>query len=264
MNGTTSRSRGDWTNMTISDWLESTPADWMAQAIPGWQDWSYGDLLATSPRDVLMRMYEPWSTQTAGPAVRPQRPHGRRHHHDRHDCGCHDAEHHDHHRHHEPCRHCGPEPCECYCCLGDVDLAVYARFGDRRVVPISIENERRREKEITLELSDWTTRGGNPGPVRTDFLAPVKFTLAPCGEQDVVLVVDVQPTGQGKGDILQRDAAAEKGQEGRTKIPDVDTCEVVTADLRVVGCDHRPIRIAVAILPRDCDPYRVPCGCTCC
>lgn len=259
--------------MTISDWLEATPADWMEQAIPGWQNWSYGDLLGASPRDLLARMYEPWSTQTTGPTVRPHRPHrGRHHHHHHHDCGCHDAEHHEHHHRHEPCRHCGPEPCECLCCLGDVDLAVYARFGERRVVPISIENERRREKEITLELSDWTTRGGGPGPVRTDLLEPAKFTLAPCGEQDVVLVVEVRPTDQGQGDVLQRDVAAkdaaakkgQEGQEGRTKIPDVDTCEVVTADLRVVGCDHRPIRIAVAILPRDCDPYRVPCGCTCC
>ena len=48
------------------------------------------------------------------------------------------------------------------------------------------------------------------------------------------------------------------------KLGDVDDCLVAVADLRLVGCDHRPLRIAVAILPRDCDPFRVSCGCTCC
>lgn len=260
MNATKSRTRGDWTNATVSDWIESTPSDWMDQAMPGWRDWSYADLLRTSPSEWMTRMYSPWSAQTPWPAMRPaHRTHRRRRHHHHWDCGCDEDERAEHHRHHECCD-CGRERCECFCCLGDVDLAVYSRVGDRRVVPIAVENERRREQAITLELSEWTTRGGNPGAVHTDLLEPKSFTLAPCGEQDVVLVVDVRPPDQGTGE--QSDVAAEEGQ--RRRLPDVDRCEVVTADLRLVGCDRRPVRIAVAILPRDCDPYRVTCGCTCC
>jgi hypothetical protein len=242
--------------MTISDWMEATPTDWIDRALPGWRDWSYGDLLRTSPTQWWTGMVTPWSAQTAWPAARPaHRPRHHRHHH-RHGCGC--GRGHEHHHRPEGCARCGPEPCECFCCLGDVDLAVYARVGERRVVPITVENERRREKTVTLELSEWTTRGGNPGQVRTDLLEPKAFTVAPCGEQSVVLVVDVGTPEKTPG--RRSDGTSEEGR----KLPDVDGCEVVTADLRLVGCDHRPIRIAVAILPRDCDPYTVGCGCTCC
>ncbi|MDX1416664.1 MAG: hypothetical protein R3293_20860 [Candidatus Promineifilaceae bacterium] len=125
-----------------------------------------------------------------------------------------------------------------------------------------VENERHREKEITLEFSDWTTRGGKPAPVETVFLEPKTFTLPPCGQQDVTLAVKISRTEEaGTAD----DAADEKKDTAQRKqIPDVDDCLVVTADLRLVGCDHRPLRIALAIVPRDCDSYRVHCGCTCC
>jgi len=254
LSATETRSRADWTDMTVSDWMETTPSDWMDRAVPGWRDWSYGELWRMAPSEWWSRMAAPWTGQTASPATRPT--HRPRHH---WDCGCGDDRH-EHHRRHHPCRRCGSDPCECFCCLGDVDLAVYARLGERRVVPIAVENERRREKSVKLELSDWTTRGGNPGPVQTARLEPQEFTLAPCGEQDVVLVVEVQPAEQAGA--VTRDAVA--GDEGPSRLPDVDGCEVVTADLRLVGCDRRPIRIAVAVLPRDCDPYGVHCGCTCC
>jgi hypothetical protein len=39
---------------------------------------------------------------------------------------------------------------------------------------------------------------------------------------------------------------------------------VFSADLRVEGCDTRPIRIALALLPRDCNAYEIDCGCGCC
>jgi hypothetical protein len=56
---------------------------------------------------------------------------------------------------------------------------------------------------------------------------------------------------------------AGKSAKDRT-LPDVDDCLVAVGDLRVEGCDIRSVRIAVAILPRDCSPYEIECGCCCC
>jgi hypothetical protein len=44
----------------------------------------------------------------------------------------------------------------------------------------------------------------------------------------------------------------------------VDRCEVGYATLRADGCIVRPIVLAVAVLPDDCDAYRRPCSCGCC
>ena len=153
-----------------------------------------------------------------------------------HDCGC-------------GCD-CEKDMCHCECCIGDVDLVVYGRVGERRIITITIENSRRREKEIKLELSNWTTRSGKPTDISAQILTPTQFKLAPCAEHSVAIVVNAVPN-----DISSSDD---------NRIPDVDECEVVFADLRVEGCDIRPIRIALALLPRDCDTYDVECGCSCC
>ena len=81
---------------------------------------------------------------------------------------------------------------------------------------------------------------------------PSDFTIGPCAQHDATLFVDIS----GEQD--------QKDQTGRTGAPDVDDCLVAVGDLRVDGCDIRPIRIAVAVVPRDCDPYEVECGCGCC
>src|SRR5438876_6896604 len=128
----------DWLNMTPSDWMRLTPSDWMGRTVSEWMSTSYEDLIRTKPGD--------WWSKTYG-AQRHKAPH------------------------HEPCcRRCESDPCQCECCIGDVDFAIYARVGEQRVIPILVENERRREKQITLELSNWTTRGGKPAPVQTVLL----------------------------------------------------------------------------------------------
>lgn len=263
----------DWMNLKPSDWIDATRSDWMNRASGLWGK-SYADMINTAPTDWWTMLYGPGAAMPgAGASATAQwsrRPGG---------CGCHEdtsSRTHAHHHHDHGCRRCGSDPCQCACCIGDVDFAVYSRSGEQRVIPIIVENERRRDTQITLELSEWTTRGGNVTPVQTVLLSPKAFSLGACAEQKIILVVKVgggdgTNTGQSSTDQQgantgQQDAQqqAATGVASRTSQPDVDTCLVATADLRLVGCDHRPLRIAVAILPRDCDPYTVTCGCTCC
>jgi hypothetical protein len=127
---------------------------------------------------------------------------------------------------------------------------VYSRLGERRVIPISITNERRREREVSLELSAFKTKGGREVPVVGSIVGAHTFTMAPCEEKAVVIVVESSEP------IADRDV----------DVPtDVDDCTVAVADLRVEGCEIRcPIGIGVVLLPRDCDVYDVSCGCSCC
>ena len=91
-------------------------------------------------------------------------------------------------------------------------------------------------------------------------LEPKTFSLAACAEQKITLIVKV------RDDAASTNPNPNPNQDqppAQTSLPDVDDCLVATADIRLIGCDHRPIRVAVAVLPRDCDPYEVSCGCTC-
>jgi hypothetical protein len=90
---------------------------------------------------------------------------------------------------------------------------------------------------------------------------PAEFTLASCEERDAVVVIETEQRDDGEGQPKPEEAHA-RGEERR--LPDVDDCVVAYADLRVVGCDTRPIRIAVAVLPRDCHSYPVDCASACC
>ena len=158
----------------------------------------------------------------------------------------------------EPCRRCRDDcTCHCTCCVCDSDVVVFTRLGERRVVPIVIENSRRRERQITLDLSGFATKGGSDAPVQVELLGPKTFELAGCSDREVTLLVDLSP---GRGGSASR--ATKKDEEG--DLPDVDDCLVAVGDLRVEGCDIRPVRIAVAVLPRDCDPFEIECGCGCC
>jgi hypothetical protein len=235
----------------------------------------YGDYLTSTPTEVMDAAYRemarPWEemARTGGGYGRGPRPgrhrgHDHRHH---HDCGC-GHDHHDDCGCEEPCPRCNPDPCQCQCCIPDADLVVYGRVGETRVIPIEIENERRRDKDLELELSGWSSPGGKPTGVRTLLLNPRQITLRPCEKAEVVLVVRLGDDDQGDEAVAQpksrTDSDDERETPDRQRIPDVDDCSVAIADLRIEGCDHRPLRIGVAVLPRSCDPYTVSCGCSCC
>jgi hypothetical protein len=182
------------------------------------------------------------------------------------------------------CPVCAPDPCSCRCCVSDADLVIEARVLERRVVPVIIENRWRRERDIEVELSSWT-KVSDTVQVRAEIAGDTAFKLAPCGQAEVVLMITVAtekattpPTqntpgktigkeAQGKASAKESAAAAEtvirRGIAEGLLLPDVDRCLVSYADLRIKGCDLRSVRIAVAILPRDCDAYVVDCACAC-
>lgn len=201
--------------------------------------------------------------------------HGHRHH---VDCGCGCEECYDGCE----CRPCRRDDCHCRCCIVDADLVVHTRLFERRVVPILLENDRRREREIELDLSEFRTKGGSPTAIAAA-VTPTQFVLGPCEEREVLVLIDVR---SGKdddgGDAGKKDTDATKRTDASAKeevaesvrtmlaagrefdLIDVDECVVAYGDLRVVGCDVRPVRIAVSVLPRDCHAHRVRCSCGCC
>jgi hypothetical protein len=140
------------------------------------------------------------------------------------------------------CRCCEDESCECQCCIPKCDLLVYARAGETRVVPLVIENHRHRERHITLQIGSWKAVGSSGADVTTVDLKPADFELKACSRETARLTFSV----------------------GGREQQDVETCTVACADLTVDGCDMKPLRIAVAILPLECGPYRVDCSCGCC
>jgi hypothetical protein len=171
-------------------------------------------------------------------------------------------EHHWHGHKHDGCRHCDKEdwrrrecwacdddcrvcedtPCECRCCIPRCDVLIYGRSGETRLLPVVIENHRHREREITLHISDWKTVGEGNADVTTVDLAPATFELKACSRQTVQLRISIG---------------------GKERQPP-EVCTVACADLTVDGCDMKPMRIAVAVLPLECGPYRIDCSCGCC
>jgi hypothetical protein len=120
-------------------------------------------------------------------------------------------------------------------------------------VPITYENETRRTRPVTLTLDKFVTAGGRD--LKWDArLSESQFTLTACGQHTVTVTVEV------RCEVAQpSDSNIVVDQTGT-----VDHCEVGYATLRAEGCTVRPIVIAVAVLPTDCDSYRQPCADCCC
>lgn len=172
----------------------------------------------------------------------PSRERESHHHHG--DCGCghcHDRDCHD---------------CHCSCCVRCADALEYARCGEVRQIPITFENDTRRERDVKLQLGAFATESGRELGWQTA-LSESEFKLPPCGEKTVLVKVTVDCGKIGTGNV---DPAA-----GDTRIPaTVDSCKVAYATLRAEGCTIRPLVIAVAVLPNDCGAHHAGCQCGCC
>ena len=177
--------------------------------------------------------------------------------------------------------------------MPDADVVVRARAGEVRVVPFRLHNPWRREREVTLEVGPWHACGGDDLDVRAR-LEETSLTLAPCEDRVVRLLVTT--TGTRAGDTgdqrplpddpakdrapQQKPAKDEAGQEKPARATrqveteaveqvsvlrggDVDSCSSAYADVRFEGC-ARPQRVALVVLPAECDPVDVGCGCGCC
>ena len=183
--------------------------------------------------------YETWRSGVSDLLERPKHKAG---------CGC------------NACKSCEPDPCACRCCVADSDLLLEGRLGERRVITLVIENRWRRARDIELELSSWT-KTAEAMVIKAEIVSPTTFTLEPCGEAHVVIAVEIAAAAAAASTPAAGDTAVTVDQR---VLPDVTTCAVSYADLRIKGCDLRSVRIAVAVLPRDCDAYKVDCACGCC
>ena len=175
---------------------------------------------------------------------------------------------------------CCAGPCDC--CVPDADVVVRARVGEVRVVPFRLHNPWRREREVTLEVGPWHPCGGDALEVRAR-LEDTSLTLAPCEDRVVRLLVTAtgstatgdttteHPGKPGQADPAEGERARTVGDVGEEAVRqvsvlrgvDVGSCSTAYADVRFEGC-ARPQRVALVVLPAECDPVDVACGCGCC
>ena len=199
---------------------------------------SYPEYVSNAQTTYSKTMNNPaWPMQQWSDAVQGQKgSHARKS-----DCGCHERD------------DCGCD-CDCQCHVHCADAVEYARCGELRRIPITFENETRRDRDVTLTLGAFASRAGKELGWKAA-LSDTTFTLPACGEKTVVLTVAVQcgtqnPTGDNGGAVADRN--------------DVESCEVAYATLRAEGCRVRPLVIAVAVLPNHCEAFHADCGCGCC
>jgi hypothetical protein len=197
------------------------------------------------PNDVLRRwfddsmtMLDPWmtawtnATTTAPPATRKD-PHRE---HDGCTCSAHEHEHE---------HSCGCHGTGCGCSARDADLVIVARIGERRVVPLVLHNEWRRERPITVGVSAF--RPCDPCSEDVEIAVTSRPTgevvLAPCSRTVIDIIVDLPDLNREKAPLTR--------------------CTTVYGDISTDGC-ARPVRLAVVVLPHECDAHEIDCcGCSC-
>jgi hypothetical protein len=95
------------------------------------------------------------------------------------------------------------DDCHCRCSVCDADLVAYVRCGETRIIPVTFENDTRRAKEVTLELSAFrATSNASASVVATP--SKTNFTLAPCGAETIWIGVNVDCQAE-KSQTAQRD-----------------------------------------------------------
>jgi hypothetical protein len=233
--------------------------DYVSNVQTGLSNMYQSSVTATPAMQPMIDAMTGWMRGTGAPS---RRRHGdcgcHEHHWHDHDCGCHKHGWHDHdcdHKHH------------CHCHIRCADVVEYARCGEVRRIPITFDNDTRRERDVTLQLGAFATEAGHEIGWQAA-VSPTTFKLSPCGETTVLLTVTVEcakfvqptPTPQPGTTANAPAPTATETQAGAT----VDSCKVAYATLRAEGCAIRPLVIAVAVLPESCGAHEASCGCGCC
>ena len=185
--------------------------------------------------------------------------------------GCHDS--------------CCREACDC--CVPEADVVVRARAGEVRVVPFRLHNTWRREREVSLEVGPWHICSGDGDLEIRAILEEDKIVLRPCEDRVVRLLISTRGANDdGSSSTRDKDphdpaetvdAAGKTAKPTRTagrkpvdvvvetrrRTTDVESCVSAYADVRFEGC-ARPLRVAVVVLPAECDAVDVGCDCGCC
>lgn len=271
---------------TLRDGFTGAMQQWVDQSTTAWDQWSQ----AWSPMVAAVGLRVP-AAPGASIGHRHQGGHHGGHHHDSHHHGWKGHEHHDG----CGCRDDwgarddwgGRDDCGCRdtcdCCVPEADVVVHARVGEVRVVPFRLHNPWRREREVTLEIGPWHGCAGDELQIRA-VLEDDKVVLGPCEDRVVRLLVSTRGSADDGSNTTNTtdtttttDTKDTKGtKDGNTaavpgdvmvgrfgRATDVRSCESAYADVRFEGC-ARPQRVAVVVLPTDCDAVQVGCDCGCC
>lgn len=154
------------------------------------------------------------------------------------------------------CR-CQQEDCGCKCCVRCADTVQYAYCGETRKIPVTFDNDSRRERQVSLQISDFASDAGRPVGWRTS-LSEEGFTLGPCSRKTILITVAIDcnqdKTGRTKA------AAAEAARNQAV----IESCQVAYARLSADGCLIRPLIVAVAVLPDHCGARTIDCLCDGC
>jgi hypothetical protein len=204
--------------------------------------------LTQAPAAMMQQMMGSYSNMgSQGYESHERHHHGRGgcHEHKKRDCGCHER-----------------EDCGCECCIRCADTVEYAHCGETRKIPITFDNDSRRERAVTLELGTLLTDGGKQldWPVS---LSETTFTLGPCGEKTVLLTVTVN-CGQSSTNPTTGANIADVPPNQSNGSTSIDSCLVGYLTVRADGCLIRPLIVAIAALPDRCGAHRIGCLCGCC
>lgn len=205
-------------------------------------------------------------------------------HQQRHGCDC--GEEHSQGEAHERHDSCCRDACDC--CVPEADVVVRARAGEVRVVPFRLHNPWRREREVSLEVGPWHVCAGDEDLEIRAVLEEDKLVLKPCEDRTVRLLISTRgatddgssstrvgkdttdppvPAEPADTSAKPARAAGRKPVDVAVSTPrrttDVESCVSAYADVRFEGC-ARPQRVAVVVLPADCDAVEVGCDCGCC
>jgi len=153
--------------------------------------------------------------------------------------------------------HAQQDDCGCNCCIRCADAVQYAYCGETRKIPVTFDNDSRRERQVTVQLGEFITDGGRPLAWKAA-LSETQFTLSPCSQKTVLITVNIdcrqdQPT---RKEATRSDARAERAAPAA-----VESCTVGYARINADGCLIRPLIVAVAVLPDHCGARKIGCLC---